>query len=69
MCSDRLETQGIGLSWGRLSALLFFPGAKVGRLFISNSWLLQASSLCDPWVELLEKLYTIRDSKQRRPWM
>lgn len=58
MCSDRSERQGMGLSWGRLNALLFLTGAKVGRLFINNPWLLQASPLCDPWVELLEKLYT-----------
>lgn len=57
MCSDRSETQGMGLSWGKLSALLFFPGAKMGRLFINNSWLLQAYPLCDPWVELLERSY------------
>lgn len=57
-CADRSETQGMGLSWGRLNASLFFPGAKMGRLFINNPWLLQASPLCDPWVELLEKIYT-----------
>lgn len=45
-----------GLELGELNALLFFTGAKVGRLFINNPWLLQASLFCDPWVELLEKL-------------
>lgn len=45
-----------GLELGRLNALLFFTGAKVGRLFINDPWLLQASPFCDPWVELLEKL-------------